>query len=52
MPRPKTDHVKLTLRLKPTTHKRIVVCAEENGRSLNSEIEHRLKKSLDGWTQA
>lgn len=45
MPRPKTDREKLTLRLPPEVHARMVKAAAESGRSLNSEIVYRLKRS-------
>ena len=46
MPRPKTDPVKITLRMPPEVHKALEVSAAENLRSLNSEILRRLILTL------
>jgi hypothetical protein len=39
------------LRLPTTLSERLKDAAKENGRSLNAEIVHRLKVSLEGWRQ-
>ena len=49
MARPKTPHVKWTLRLPPEIHATLKQAASESERSLNSEIVNRLKLSLEGW---
>lgn len=41
--------MKLTLRLDDTLKLRLQEAAKESGRSLNSEIIHRLNASLQGW---
>ncbi len=37
------------LRLPPELRSRLVTAADRSGRSLNSEIVHRLDRSLDPW---
>jgi len=51
MPRPKTDHVKLTLRLPPELHVRLEEVRRETDRSLNSEIVQRIRQSFKDWRQ-
>jgi hypothetical protein len=41
---------KLTLRLPADLHRRLTRSAADNGRSLNSEIVQRLRRSEDGST--
>jgi len=51
MPRPKTDPVKLTLRLPPELHVRLEEAKKENDRSLNNEIVQRIRQSFKDWRQ-
>lgn len=46
MARPKTDHVKITLRLPPEVHAGAVKQAASEDRSLNSQIVQMLRSSL------
>jgi hypothetical protein len=45
------DRDKHTLRLPRPLTIRLKESAKENNRSLNAEIVHRLKVSLEGWRQ-
>jgi len=45
----KPDREKLTLRLPADVHKNLTDAAAKSERSLNAEIVHRLRVSLEGW---
>lgn len=45
----KQQRDELTLRVPPTLKQRLAEAAQENGRSLNAEIVHRLRVSVDGY---
>jgi predicted HicB family RNase H-like nuclease len=49
MARPKTDLVKITLRLPPPVHADVTAQAVENGRSLNAEIVQQLRRGSEGY---
>jgi hypothetical protein len=46
MARKRDDTVKLVLRLPPALHRRLESAAKRNDQSLNSEMIHRLRQSL------
>ena len=46
--KPKQEKKKILLRLDPTLHEQLRLWAERDFRSLNSQIEFLLKKSLKG----
>jgi hypothetical protein len=49
-PREFAPRIKITARIVPEVHARLMASAEANGRSISEEIEHRIAKSFEADT--